>query len=92
MCLCVRASSRAAYLSPRVFVSGAREHGGRAAQRYNLKIFPPKLGGHGELLPALPARLPLAELRYHRRMMGHLATTQILNLIYQTGQNKTHGA
>lgn len=63
----------AAYLPPRVLVAGAGEHGGRAAQRDHLQVLPPELGGHRELLPALPACLALTELSHHGRVVGHLA-------------------
>lgn len=66
-----------AYLPPRVLVAGAGEHGGGAAQRHDLQVLAAELGRHGELLPALPARLALAELRHHRRVVGHLATLPI---------------
>lgn len=64
------------YLPPSILVPGAREHGGRPAERDHLEVLPPELCGHRELLPALPAGRPLAELRHHRRVVADL---QFLN-------------
>jgi hypothetical protein len=70
------------HLSPGVFVPGADKGGGRAPHRDDLEVLPPELGGHGELLPALPARLPLAELRHHRRVVRYL-TPHFTSILYR---------
>lgn len=59
-------------LSPGVLIAGVGEERGGLSQRDDLQVLAAELARHGELLPALPARRALAELRQHRRMMGHL--------------------
>lgn len=63
------------YLPPGVLVPAAEELCGGAAERHDLQVLPAELGGHGELLPAAPARRALAVLREHRRVVGHLTPT-----------------
>lgn len=60
------------HLPPGVLVPGTGEHGGGSAQGDDLQILPAELAGHRELLPALPARRALAELRHHGRVVRHL--------------------
>lgn len=70
----IKASIIVSYLSPRVSVVRLIEADGSAPQRDHLQVFPAELGGHGELLPALPASRALAPHRDHGRVVRYLAT------------------
>ncbi len=67
-------------LAPGVVTLGLVEHQMASSNRVDSQIFASELGGHCVLLPECPV-LSLTVLREHGRMVTHLKTEHLIELI-----------